>query len=214
MICPICHKRPAKRFCPAKGEKICEVCCGREREVTINCPSTCPYLVRARQYEREHRKPLSPDQIPYPNVEFSVNYVYEHWPVVAGIAGTILAFHVEHRDLNDASAVAALEAAAETYRTMTSGIYYERPPEASLPRALYAQIIGFVSEARKQEARRLGGRTLHDSDFLNLLVFLLRLAKAESNGRPLTRGFLDFLRSKVVPNELAAAQEAPRIIVP
>ena len=38
MSCPICEKRPPKRFCPAKGEKICAVCCGREREVTIDCP--------------------------------------------------------------------------------------------------------------------------------------------------------------------------------
>ena len=37
MTCPICENRKAARFCPAKGENICAVCCGTEREVTISC---------------------------------------------------------------------------------------------------------------------------------------------------------------------------------
>ena len=57
MSCAICEKRPPKRYCPAKGEKICAICCGREREVTIDCPSDCPHLTAAHRYEAEHRKP-------------------------------------------------------------------------------------------------------------------------------------------------------------
>jgi len=56
--CPICEKRKSARFCPAKGEKICAVCCGTEREVTIDCPSDCSYLVAAHRYEDEHRRSL------------------------------------------------------------------------------------------------------------------------------------------------------------
>lgn len=217
MSCPICGKRPPKRFCPAKGEKICAVCCGREREVTIDCPSDCSYLVGARRYEREHRKPLTRADVPYPALEFSVNFVYDRWPVVGGLASVILAFQAHHRELNDSSAVAALEALAETFRTLGTGIYYERPPDAPLARALYGEIAGFVQEARQDEMKRTGAASssLKDSDVLNLLVFLLRLAKAESDRRPLTRGFLDFLRAKFPPpSESAAAAEAPRIIIP
>lgn len=215
MSCPICEKRPAKRFCPAKGERICAVCCGREREVTIDCPSDCPYLVSARRYEREHRKPFTRDQVPYPTLEFSVNFVYDRWPVVGGLAGVILAFQAQHRELNDSSTVSALEALAETFRTLGSGIYYERPPDAPISRALYGEIAGFIQEARKDEATRTGAASLRDSDVLNLLVFLLRLAKGEGDGRPLSRGFLDFLRAKFPPaGESAAAKEAPRIIIP
>ena len=36
MSCPICEKRKASRFCPAKAEKICAVCCGTEREVYVS----------------------------------------------------------------------------------------------------------------------------------------------------------------------------------
>src|SRR3989442_2247168 len=43
--CPIFEKRKPGRFCPAKGEKICAVCCGTEREVTLDCPADCAYLL-------------------------------------------------------------------------------------------------------------------------------------------------------------------------
>ena len=82
MACPICQKRPPKRFCPALGEKICPICCGKEREVTIDCPLDCSYLIAAHRYEAEHRKPLSPDEFPYREIEFPPDFVYEHWPVV------------------------------------------------------------------------------------------------------------------------------------
>jgi len=215
MSCPICGKRPPKRFCPAKGEKICAVCCGQYREVTIDCPSDCVYLVSARRYEREHRKPLTREQVPYPAVEFSVNFVYAHWPVVGGIASVILAFQAQHHETNDTSAVAALEALVETFRTLNTGIYYERPPDAPIARALYGEIAGYIQKAREDEAQRGVASTLKDSQVMNLLVFLLRLAKAESDGRPLARGFLDFLREKFPPPAGSpAAQETSRIIIP
>ena len=62
-LCPICSKRRPERFCPAKGKKICAVCCGTEREVTLDCPTDCNYLIKAHQYEREHRQPLTEDQM-------------------------------------------------------------------------------------------------------------------------------------------------------
>lgn len=212
MTCPICGKRPAKRFCPAKGEKICAVCCGREREVTIDCPPDCSYLVTAHRYEAEHRKPLSPEEFPYPDVEFPVEFVYEHWPVVTGLAGTILAFQAQQQELNDGTAQSALSALAETYRTLGTGIYYERPPGSPVARALYVQISGFLQEFPKQQAERAGFPSLKDSEIFQLLVFLLRVCKQETNGRPLSRAFLGFLRQRF---PLPAAQaEAPRIIVP
>jgi hypothetical protein len=195
------------------GEKICAVCCGREREVTIDCLPDCSHLIAGHRYEAEHRKPLSPDEFPYADVEFPVDFIYEHWPVVTGIAATILAFQFENKELNDGAVSAALEALAETYRTLGTGIYYERPPDAQLPRALYGQIAGFLQEARKQESARAGSSSLKDSDLFRLLVFLVRVGKQETNGRPRSRAFLGFLRSRF-PLPAEAAREEPRIIVP
>lgn len=212
MFCPICEKRPPKRFCPAKGEKICAICCGAGREVTIDCPTDCSYLIAAHRYEAEHRKPLSADEFPYREVEFPVEFVYERWPVVAGMSAAILRFQSEHRELNDHACELALHALAETYRTLATGILYERPPEAPVARNLYAHIAHFLDEFRKREAGHTGFSSLKDSKVFQLLVFMLRILKQETNGRPLARAFLGFLRERF---PLPAAEKEPsRIIVP
>lgn len=213
MSCPICEKRPPKRFCPAKGEKICAVCCGREREVTIDCPLDCPYLIEGHRYEREHRKPISPQEFPFRDVEFPVDFVYERWAVVAGLATTILNFQIQNKDANDGVTFGALEALAETFRTLGTGIYFERPPDAPMPRALYGHIAEFLQDFRKQQAERAGFPTLKDSDIFKLLVFLLRVGKQETNGRPRSRAFLGFLRTRF-PLPAETAKESSRIILP
>ena len=50
--CPICEIRKEKRFCPAVHGRICAQCCGEQREVTLDCPSDCPYLRQAREHEK------------------------------------------------------------------------------------------------------------------------------------------------------------------
>jgi hypothetical protein len=128
MSCPICEKRPPKRFCPAKGEKICAICCGREREATMDCPLDCPHLVTAHRYEAEHRKPVSAEEYPCRDVQFSIDFIYERWPVVSGIGAIIVGAAAQHKDLHDADIYSTLERLAETYRTLGSGILYERRP--------------------------------------------------------------------------------------
>ncbi|MGC2330929.1 MAG: hypothetical protein WA581_05725 [Candidatus Acidiferrales bacterium] len=213
MNCPICGKRPAKRFCPAKGEKICAVCCGREREVTIDCVPDCPHLITAHRYESEHRKPVPSEQLPYPDLKVPVEFVYEHWPLVSGVATTTLNFQLQNRDLGDGAVLSAIEALAEAYRTLGSGIYYERPPDAPMARALYGEINQFLQEFRKEEAGRAGMSRLKDTEVSHLLVFLLRVGKQETNGRPRSRAFLDFLRARF-PLPAEATKDASRIIMP
>jgi hypothetical protein len=218
MSCPICEKRPPKRFCPAKGERICTICCGREREITIDCPSDCPHLITAHRYEAEHRKPISADEFPYPDIQFPADYVYERWPVVTGIATTILGFQIQNRiqssDLDDGHAYSALEALAETYRTLGSGIYYERPPSAPVASALYGRIAHSLEEFQNDQAGRTDFPRLKDSDIFHLLVFLLRVGKQESNGRPRSRAFLNFLRARFPLPAGEVPQDGPRIIMP
>ncbi len=213
MSCAICEKRPPKRYCPAKGEKICANCCGREREVTIDCLPDCPHLIAAHRYEAEHRKPLSADDYPYRDVQVREEFVYERWPVITGLAGTILNFQIQHKDLNDGAVCAAIEALAETLRTLGTGIYYEKPPDAPLARALYGQVAEFLQEFRKADAGRAGIPPLRDSDAFHLLVFLLRVARQETNGRSRSRAFLGFLQARF-PLPAEAAKDAPRIIIP
>lgn len=213
MSCPICEKRPPKRFCPAKSEKICPICCGREREVTIDCPSDCSYLITAHRYEAESRPPISAEEFPYPSVEVPPEFVYEHWAAITEIARVVLTFWAQNKELTDDSVSQALIALAETYRTLGTGIYYERPPDGLVTRSLYENIAASLENLRKQETERTGFSSLKDSDIFRLLVFLIRVEKKEANGRPRSRAFLGFLRTRF-PLPEAAPIDAPRIIMP
>ena len=212
MHCPICEKRKAARLCPAKGEKICAVCCGTEREVTLDCPADCPYLLAAHRYEDEHRKPHT-GEVPFSDVSFSSDVIYERQPVLSGLAFTILKFAISQPSLNDLDALAALRALADTYKTLLTGIYYEKPPDAPLPRTLYAELVQFLQQARQQDAPRTGLATIKDSEVFCLLVFLLRVGTLRTNQRPRSRRFLEFLRTQF-PKSPDLAREEPRIIVP
>ena len=210
--CVICAKRRPERFCPAKGEKICAVCCGREREVTLDCPADCAYLIAAHRYEQEHRKPLPESEIVFPGVEFSPNLLYEREPFVSGLAFTISQFAATHPELTDQQALTAIQTLAETYRTLVSGIYYEKPPAMHPAAALYGELASFIQDYKKKETERLGFSTLKDSEVFHLLVFLARLVRNWTNGRPRARVYLHFLRGQFPRAE--SRPEASRIIAP
>ncbi|HKF26267.1 MAG TPA: hypothetical protein VKB24_09830, partial [Candidatus Acidoferrum sp.] len=85
MNCPICEKRKAARYCPAKGQKICAVCCGTEREVTISCPSECAYLVAAHRYEDEHKRALAEDT-PFQEERIPEEVLHTHQQLLGALA--------------------------------------------------------------------------------------------------------------------------------
>ena len=80
MSCAICEKRPPKRYCPAKGEKICAICCGREREVTIDCPSDCPHSDRRAPLRGGASQATDGRRYPYRDIVVREDFVYERWP--------------------------------------------------------------------------------------------------------------------------------------
>lgn len=209
MSCPLCHQRKPKRFCPAEGEKICAICCGTYREVTIDCPSDCPHLVAARRYEQEHRQPLPPDALPYPETRVSSDLIDQHQHFIVLIGQAILEAARETR-ATDGDALAALAAMAETYRILQSGIYYDHAPEGSVARDVYTRVTKAVSDFKQAQADRAGFPTLKDSEVFALLVFLLRVGKQETNARPRSRAFLDFLRSWIPAGK--EQRETSRII--
>jgi hypothetical protein len=211
--CPLCAKRRPERFCPAQGEKICAVCCGTERERTLDCPADCAYLIAAHRYEQEHRQPLGPGEMPFSGVEVSRDLIYQHQPLVNGFAHALVKFSDEQRALTDPEALAAVAALAETYRTLVSGIYYEKPPEAPLPAALYAALASFLQEYKQQQSAGAGFAALKDSEIFSVLVYLARVCRTSSNGRPRSRLFLELLRAGN-PQAQDRPAETSRIITP
>jgi hypothetical protein len=210
--CPICERRKAVRFCPAKGEKICAVCCGTEREVSIDCPSECSYLIAAHRYEDEHRRSLPP-ATPLLDEKIPQDIVYTHQQLMAALVFSIAKFCTVHPDAVDTDVLIVIQSLAQTYKTLSSGIIYEKPPDAPLPRELYGALTAFLSEVKKQQAERAGSIALKDSEVFYLLVFLYRMGLLRTNGRPRSRRFIEFLRGQF-PKSPELQREESRIIVP
>jgi hypothetical protein len=212
-ICPICNKRRAERYCPAKDEKICAVDCGTEREVTIDCPSDCAHLIAAHRWEQSHPKPLAESEVPFPEVSFSSDIVRARENILSELGYTVAVYAKEQRSLTDSDVFAAIKALAETRRTLISGIYYEKLPEVPVAAGLYAALAKYLEEEKTRAAEHPDYPVLKETEIFHLLVFFVRFARLRSNGRPRTRAFLNFLRSQF-PAEANVAKEEPRIILP
>jgi hypothetical protein len=210
--CPICEKRKEARFCPAKGEKICAVCCGTEREVSIDCPSDCSHLLAAHRYEDQHPRDL-PADTPLLDIKIPRDAIYAYQTVLSGIAFAAAKFCAAHTASTDPDVLAALEALAETYKTLRSGILYEKPPVAPLPQRLYAELAAFLNEVKQQPPERPSLPPIKDGEIFALLVFLYRMGLLRTNGRPRARRFVEFLRGQF-PAAPELKREESRIIVP
>jgi hypothetical protein len=212
VTCPICGKRKAGRFCPAKTEKICAVCCGTEREVSIDCPSDCGYLLSAHRYENEHPRAL-PADTPLLDVRITSDTIQMHGRLLSAIAFTIAKFCGAQPSATDPDVLAALQALAQAYKTLSSGIVYEQPPVAAIQRELYDAIAAFLTEAKQSAEPQSSFGPIKDSEIFQLLVFLFRMGLLRTNGRPRARRFIEFLRGQF-PNAKELHQEQSRIIVP
>jgi hypothetical protein len=195
LICPICQKRKAKRFCPAKAEYICSVCCGTEREVTIDCPSDCPYLRASRQYDLERRQ-IDWAKVPFPETKIPSSFVAAHEKLILALSYAVVRWAQDNPQTVDSDVEAALASLAEAYRTLSSGIYYERAPDYMLQRGLYDTLKSAIAEFRKMETQQVGVSSVRDGEIRDALIFLAQLGATRANGRPKGRAYLDFLRSQ------------------
>ena len=76
VLCKICGKRRARRYCPAVQGDICSICCGTEREVSLSCPLECEYLQDAHQHEKP--VPITEEQISYPDIKVTEEFLRDH----------------------------------------------------------------------------------------------------------------------------------------
>jgi hypothetical protein len=218
LACAICEIRKEKRFCPAVHGRICAQCCGEQREVTLDCPSDCPYLIQAR----EHEKPRSADQIDpaglFLQIEVSDQFMYEKEHLLMGLTFALAKAARADRSLHDQDLISALSILATAYeRRVNSGLHYEQPLTSESQRRAAAEVETMVKEYREAEQKHMGYSTLRESDVLKALVFLLRLAQGRTSGRPKSRSFVEFLFAQFPEKESAVVtpQEAgSRIILP
>jgi hypothetical protein len=205
LICPICQKRKAKRFCPAKAETICPVCCGTEREVTIDCPAECPHLIASRQRDFE-RHDVKRGELPFPDLKITASFLADHEDLLLDLSYAICLFARDNSALVDSDLIATLKSLAEAYRTLASGIVYENPPAYHAQRELYQMLKAAIEEYKTGETGKMvvtSVRNIHNGEIGDTLAFLTQLGALRSNGRPKGRAYLDFLRTHFHPEALS-----------
>ena len=221
MSCTLCEKRKEKRFCPAVHGRICPQCCGEQREAVLDCPSDCVYLLQAR----EHEKPRPPQDLDqealFLQVEIGDQFVYQHEHLIMGLSYALAKSARTDRALCDRDLIAALASLTKTQETLVnSGLHYETPIPTAGQQTIAAEVQKMVKEYREAEQKHMGYSRLKESEVLQALVFLLRMAHGRTSGRQKSRAFMDFLFAQFPEKQSAVATLATpeaagsRIVIP
>jgi hypothetical protein len=198
VTCAICHIRKPKRECPGVRGEICTICCGREREESVDCPFDCHWLRDAHQ----HEKPPEFDRALIPNLDVKITeeFLEQNQVLLAFIAVSVFEAWLETPAATDWDVREALQALISTWRTLQSGIYYESRPDNTFAASIAAHVKKKIDEVREREVQERGSSSIRDSVILNVLMFLQRLEYLHNNGRKRSRAFLDFLRGFYAPS--------------
>ncbi len=209
-LCKRCGQRRAKRACPALHADICSICCGTEREVSLSCPLECEYLRAAHQ--REKSLPVPPEGAAHKDIEVSEEFIREHEEFLLFCMYSLLNASLRTPGAVDTDALEALEAMIKTYKTAESGLIYEWHAENTVAAGVQRLFANSLADYQSIRAEREGDLApLRDKEILGILVFLERFGRANLNGRPKGRLFLDVL-SRMTPPERIGERE-PSIIL-
>jgi hypothetical protein len=206
MACAICETRRPRRFCPGVRGDICTICCGTEREVTVDCPLDCPYLEEAHKHEKP--APIDPADVPNGDVQGSEEFLVSNQDLCMFMGQALRRAALETPGAADADVREALEGLIRTYRTLQSGVYYESIPNNPLAGRIFRDTQEAVAEFRRLEPQRTGTTKTRDADVLGVLVFLQRVELDRNNGRKRGRSFIAALK------EFHTASEGESALVP
>ena len=194
MPCALCQLRRPRRACPGVGGDICSLCCGTEREQTVNCPLDCPYLREARSHEKP--SPMDPKEIPNHDIVVDEPFLQRNEILLATLMHAVAEAGLGTAGAVDADVREALDSLVRTYRTRESGLYYETRPSNLIAAAVLERIQKSIEDFQQALAKRSGMETLRDTDILGVLVFLENVEYQIDNGRKRGRAFLDMLREQ------------------
>ena len=213
MVCAICKTRRARRPCPGVRGEICSLCCGTEREVTVDCPLDCEFLIEARRHERPAE--LEAEKIPNRDIRVTDQFLSEKQELVTFLAHSLAEAGLGARAV-DPDIRSALDGLVRTYRTLQSGLQYQSVPDYPVAAVVFRHVQQRLDEVRRREAEGGVMRT-RDVDVLGALVFLQRLELSRSNGRPKGRAFLGGLAGlygEGFESASSVGPAAPSLIIP
>jgi hypothetical protein len=192
---------------------ICAPCCGTEREVTVDCPLTCEYLIEARRHEKLRQ--FSSDDFPNQDIRVTESFLRQNAALLNFCGQSVLRAALDTRDAVDQDVREALDALVRTYRTMQSGLVYETRPSNPYAAAIQQRFSAALADFRERLAQQQGVHTIRDTDVLGILVFLERLSMQYDIGRRRGRAFLHYLLDNLgVGEPQAESTQGPSLLVP
>ncbi len=156
----------------------------------------------SRQYDLERRE-ADWSKVPFSETKIPATFVADHEKLLLALSYAVCMFARDERLIVDTDVITSLQSLAEAYRTLSSGIYYEKPPEYRVQRELYDRLKAAIEDYKKMEAQQPRVAGVRDGEIRDALVFLAQVGATRSNGRPKGRAYLDFLRTQFKSDELA-----------
>ncbi|MBI3680566.1 MAG: hypothetical protein HY235_09235 [Acidobacteria bacterium] len=188
---------------------ICSQCCGTEREVSVDCPLDCEYLLEARRRERFDE--VDPKLFPNLDIRITEEFLDQNERLVEFLSRSFLTAALSTPGAMDQDIRTALDSMIKTLRTRHSGLIYETRPDSPLAGMIQQRVFQGLGEYRQAMAQRTGVSSVRDADVLGVLVLLERIALSRNNQRPRGRSLISFLLER----HGAGRQETPGpMIVP
>ncbi len=191
-MCPLCEKRRAKRFCPAQGEAICAQCCGSYREVTLDCPLSCPHLRASRAHGAREERPLAAAQVS-PELRIPAHFGAEHEELLQHLCTAIGGYWAAQRALCDPDLMDVLGHLAETWAAERAGVVFESHPTGALREGLFRRLQQALRDYRPRVRGLAAAEAPRTRELEWAVVYLARWVGLRANGRPRSRLCLEWM---------------------
>lgn len=213
MKCAICELRKPRRYCPGVRGDICSICCGTERENTVDCPFDCIYLREARSRERLNEfDETTVAQMPFSDIRVPERFMQEHEEVIELVLDALIKAVFATPGAIDYDLREGLESLIRTYKTRESGLIYDTRPTNPVAASIYERLNERIEELRKQISARVG-LSVRDADIMAALLIIQRQEYRSNNGRKRGRAFIDHLHQFNVERDAAVNPIASPLIV-
>lgn len=175
--------------------------------MSINCPLECVYLQEARAHEKHVQAGQA--KLANSDIEVTESFLTRHKDLMVLIGFSLAEGALKNAGVVDADVREALDSLTRTYRSLSSGIYYDSRPVNPYADKVYGSVQASIAEIQAEAKKNSG--SIRDAELLALLVTFQRLALSMNNGRPKGRSFIDGMLSQF-PIQAKEPPEAGHLI--